>query len=113
MAGPLAYESAHRFSEADIVEGGRSELPGEEIHVRVKPLCNCYRLFQFVAQFSVSGVALIEHGEIKPQRRHLLADLVVYIAGDAAAFVLLRAHDLAEQVDSIPFRLDALRNFIP
>src|ERR1051325_12165592 len=112
MIRPLSDEGGHGFGEADIVEGGGSEFPREEIHVRIESLCNRFRLFQFLAYFPVSPEALIERGEIKSQCSHLLAHLVVYIARDAASLIFLRAHDLAEQPNSISFGLYALGDFI-
>src|SRR5688572_15964778 len=112
MPRPLAYEATHRFGYADIIEGGGSEFPCQEVNVSVKPLCNFFRLFHFLAYFSVARAALIDRREIKPQRSHLLADLIVYVASDAAALILLRAHNLAEQAHSISFGLYALRDFI-
>ena len=49
MIRPLAYEGAHRFRQTDVVQGGRSEFPREEIHVSVNPFCNFFRMFQFLA----------------------------------------------------------------
>jgi hypothetical protein len=42
----------------------------------------------------------------------LLADLIVYIARNAATLVLLRAHNLAEEPHPILFRLYALGDFL-
>src|SRR6185369_4102296 len=108
MVRPLAHEGAHRFGQADVVESGGSEFPRQEIHVTVKALCDCFRLFQFLAYFPVSAETLIERREIQTECSHLLANLIVYVARDAAAFVLLGAHDLAKQADSIPFGLYAV-----
>jgi len=55
---------------------------------------------------------LFERGQAQAQRRNLLPQMVVNVAGDAAPLVFLTAYYLAQQTHARLFYLYALRDFI-
>ena len=87
---PLGDEARQRRRQAELVERGRTQLPGEEVDVAADLLRQRERPGDLVAAGVGAAAALLAALERQAQRRQLLPEMVVQVAGDARALVLLR-----------------------
>ena len=86
-----------------MIERRRAELPGQEVDGLVEFLGQPLRPLDLRAHRQVVLGAGAQRLEVQAQRRHLLADLVVDVAGDAAPLLFLRRDQATEQRLNLPF----------
>ena len=87
---PLPDEPRQRRGQPEIVEHGRAQLPGEEVEIAVDLLRSGPARVDLPRLRPPTARVPLER---QPQRGELLAEVVVEIAGDARALVLLRGDD--------------------
>ena len=88
-----------------MIEHRRPQFPGQEADVVVDHVRQIERALDLLAALTIVVAKPLLHSlERQAQRRQALPELVVQIAGDTAALVLLRGHDFPEQADDVVLR---------
>ena len=90
-------EAGQRGDEAELVEDGRPQLPGQKVDVSADLLRQGERFIDVGARRRRIAARLMAL-EREAQRGELLSELIVQIARDPAAFVLLGTDEPVEQI---------------
>src|SRR5262245_132526 len=68
------------------------------LDIAIEPLHHALKSLDVVAELRTVGAGVEQVGEAVLECRELLAELIVHLAGDAAALVLLREHEPREEL---------------
>ena len=79
-----------------MIEGGWPEFPGQEVDAAVQFLGQAHRAFDRLGTRRVALGPLLQLFQVDADSGHLLAELIVDVARDAAPLVFLRGHQSHE-----------------
>ena len=95
---PVLHVVGERRAQAEIVERGRSQLPDELVDVAIDLLGHRFERLDLAAQIGRSAAGVLERADAASERRQLFTELIVHLARDAPALVLLREDEPREQL---------------
>ena len=108
---PVAHVIGERSRQSQVVEHRRPQLPHQMLNVAIEALHHRLQCPDFSCRRQADRGTPTAGRQPVLERRQLFAELVVHLACDAAAFVLLGEHQPREQLGprALGFRLLPLR----
>ena len=89
VARPFLYIVFECRRQAKIIKSGRAKLKGQKADIAVYLRSPCLEFHDLFLNLRIVAAAFMQRPEAKPEHRHLLAEVIVQIAGDPMALVLL------------------------
>src|SRR4249919_2592042 len=94
---PASDQARQRRRQPQVIEGGWPEFPGQEVDAAVQFLGQAHRAFDRLGTRRVDIGPLLQLFQVDADSGHLLAELIVDVARDAAPLVFLCGHQSREQ----------------
>ena len=93
---------AQRIRQSDVVERRGPQVPSQEIDIPIELFGELIGVLRELDDRGVFG-PVPDRREVEAQRGHLLAEVIVQVAGDPAALVFLDRHQPLQQPPHPPF----------